>query len=100
MKFEFMKGMFQNQPQSFPHQSFASVGLECVIADEGALKISANDIVKVDDSHDAAGVQMDDKKAVMLARLKLFQVFIKGRACLCLGIDPLAVNRTTPPDSG
>ena len=100
MEFKFMKGMFQNQPQPFTHQSPAGVGLECVIADEGALKISANDFVQVDDSDDAAGVPMDDKKPVMLAGLKFFQIFIKGRARLGPGIDPLAVNRTTPSDCG
>ena len=72
VKFEFMKGMFQNQPQSFPHQSLARVGLEGVIADEGALKISANDIVEIDNSHDAAGIPMDDEKAVVLIGLELF----------------------------
>lgn len=95
-----MKGIFQNQPQSFTHQSPAGVGLECVIADEGALKISAYDFVQVDDSDDAASVPMDDEKSMMLAGLKLFQVFIKGRAGPGPGIDPLAVNRTTPPDGG
>src|SRR5664280_1864920 len=100
MELELMKGMFQNQPQSFTHQSLACVGLECVIADEGALKISANDFVQIDDSHDVAGVPMDYEKSVVRAGLELFQIFIKGRRGLGFGADPVAVNRPAPADDG
>jgi hypothetical protein len=100
MELELVKGMFQNQLQSFAHQSPARVGPECVIADEGALKISANDIVQVDDTHDAAGVPVDDEKSVVRAGLEFFQIFGKRRAGFGLGSDPVAMHRPAPSDGG
>ncbi len=64
------------------------------------MEIAPDDIVDVDDAHEAAGLAMNDEKAVVRTGLELFQM--PGKSCpgFGLGTDPVAMNRPTPADSG